>query len=142
MSSRLIILALLITGIVFLSIPSCQSESEITYLRYYTSGKKLYEANCQNCHNSDGNGLAQLYPPLTDSIYLKQNKTKLACYIKYGLSGEIQIAGKAYNAQMPAQKNLSDIEIAEIVTYVTNSFGNKQGFYGADMATKDLKNCN
>ena len=42
---------------------------------------------------------------------------------------------------MPANGNLSDIEIAALVTYITNSFGNKQGLYAADNATADLKNC-
>lgn len=125
--------------IVFLA--SCQSESELNYIRYYTAGKQLYEANCQNCHNQDGSGLAMLYPPLTDSVFLKKNKDQLACIIKNGLNGKIEVAGKIYEGEMPGQKQLSDIEVAEIITYITNSFGNKQGLYDAQAVNADLKAC-
>ncbi len=133
------------TLILFMSvicfIGACQSEEEINYDRYYTTGKQLYESRCGNCHNNDGSGLALLYPPLTDTTYLKSNKNKLACIIKNGLNGEITVAGKTYNGQMPAQPKLSDIEIAQIVTYITNSFGNKQGLHDAQAVNQDLKYC-
>lgn len=127
----------LLSGILY----SCQSEEGITYARYYTAGKKLYESNCQNCHNSDGSGLAMLYPPLNDSTFLKQNKSKIACFIKNGLQGKIQVGAKTFEGQMPAQGTLSDIEIAEIITYITNSFGNKQGLYRYQQVTADLQKC-
>ena len=120
---------------------ACQSEEEITYARYYTAGKQLYESKCENCHGHDGAGLAMLYPPLTDSTFLKQNKEKLACYIKNGLQGPTLVSGKNYEGIMPAQATLSDIEIAEIITYITNSFGNKQGFYPYQQVRDDLQKC-
>ncbi len=120
---------------------ACQSEEEITYARYYTAGKQLYESKCENCHGHDGAGLAMLYPPLTDSTFLKQNKEKLACYIKNGLQGPILVSGKNYEGIMPARATLSDIEIAEIITYVTNSFSNKQGFYPYQQVRDDLQKC-
>lgn len=125
----------------FIALISCQSEAELNYVRYYTSGKKLYEANCQNCHSNNGSGLALLYPPLTDTTYLQKNKSQLACIIKYGLKGKIELAGKIYEGEMPAQPKLSDIEIAQIVTYITNSFGNKQGLHDANAVNADLKRC-
>lgn len=120
---------------------ACQSEESITYARYYTAGKKLYESNCQNCHGNDGSGLAMLYPPLNDSTFLKQNKEKLACFIKNGVQGPLQVSGKTFDGQMPAQAALSDIEIAEIITYISNSFGNQQGLYPYQSVNQDLKNC-
>jgi mono/diheme cytochrome c family protein len=124
-----------------ISFYACQSEEEITYARYYTAGKQLYESKCENCHGHDGAGLAMLYPTLTDTTFLKQNKEKLACYIKNGLQGPIQVSGKNYEGIMPAQATLSDIEIAEIITYITNSFGNKQGFYPYQQVRDDLQKC-
>ena len=118
---------------------ACQSEEEITYARYYTAGKQLYENKCENCHGHDGDGLGMLYPPLTDSTFLKQNKDKVACYIKIGLQGPLKVSGKNYEGLMPAQATLSDIEIAEIITYITNSFGNKQGFYPYQQVRADLQ---
>jgi mono/diheme cytochrome c family protein len=119
---------------------SCQSESEIEYMRYYTSGQELYKARCQNCHGAQGEGLAALIPPLTDSDYLKKNKTKLACYVQNGLQLPILVNGKAYNGQMPAS-GLAPIEIAQVLTYVQNSFGNKMGLHNVEQVNKELGKC-
>ena len=62
----------------FLIIQACQSEHELNYARYYANGKQIYEQHCQNCHGSDGQGLARLYPPLTDTLFLKKNKNRNA----------------------------------------------------------------
>lgn len=121
---------------------ACQNEQQINYARYYVNGKGLYERYCQNCHNQDGTGLKSLYPPLTDTLFLRQQKDRLACIIKYGLSGKLRINGKDYQDNMPANTQLSDIDIAQIIVYITNSFGNKQGFYDVVQANADLKKCN
>jgi mono/diheme cytochrome c family protein len=128
--------------VVLIVIQACQSEEQLNYARYYVNGKNLYEQHCQNCHSSDGQGLGELYPALTDTVFLKSNKNRLACFIKYGLKDSIVINGKIYEGQMPSEPDLAEIEIAALVTYVTNSFGNKQGFYDVNNANKDLKSCN
>jgi mono/diheme cytochrome c family protein len=120
---------------------SCQNEDSITYKRYYVNGKGLYEKNCQNCHGADGKGLGTLYPPLTDSTYLTINKKKLACIIKYGQNEEITINKVAYQGQMPGNNRLADIDIAQIIVYISNSFGNKQGHYDQEEVAKDLVAC-
>ena len=120
---------------------SCQSEQELNYARYYSNGKQIYEQHCQNCHGNDGKGLAKLYPPLNDSIFLKTNKSKLACIIKYGMDDTISINGIEFSNKMPAESHLADIDIAAVITYITNSFGNKQGFYSVSNAASDLKAC-
>jgi len=130
------VLLLVISGLAY----SCQSESEIEYMRYYTSGQELYKTRCQNCHGAQGEGLAALIPPLTDSAYLKTNHTKLACYVQNGLQLPILVNGKAYNGQMPAS-GLAPIEIAQVITYVQNSFGNKMGLHNVEEVNKDLGKC-
>ena len=122
-------------------IQSCQNETSINFKRYYVNGKGIYEKNCQNCHGSDGKGLGTLYPPLTDSTYLKLNRNKLACIIRNGQTGTIKINNISYVGIMPGNETLADIDIAQVVVYITNSFGNKQGFYDSEIATKDLKKC-
>jgi mono/diheme cytochrome c family protein len=120
---------------------SCQSEADITFGRYYSIGSVIYQGKCQNCHGKDGQGLSALMPPLTDSAYLRTNKTKLACFIKYGLQNKIVIVNKkAYEGDMPAQ-DLAPIEIAEVLTYVTNSFGNNMGLITGEQVEADLKAC-
>ena len=122
-------------------IASCESGQQIEFKRYFTAGREIYLAQCQNCHGESGQGLAALIPPLTDSVYLKANKHLLACYLKNGLKGKITIHGKEFDDQMPANANLAPIQIAEVLTYITNSFGNKQGLINDDAIEQDLKNC-
>lgn len=122
-------------------ISSCQSESEINYARYFVNGKGIYEKHCQNCHAANGSGLEMLIPPLTDTVYLKENKSRLSCIIKYGQSGKITVNGKIYEGRMPGENHLADIEIAAVITYITNSFGNKQGLYDVNDVSNDLQEC-
>ena len=134
-----------VTGIALLFImtvvASCQSDEQVEYNRYYSGGSVIYLAHCQNCHGEKGEGLQALIPPLTDSVFLKQNRTSLACYIKNGLKRKIAIAGREFDGEMPAAADLSPIEIAKVLTYVTNSFGNKQGLTNLQQVEADLKNC-
>lgn len=121
---------------------ACENEQGINYQRYYVNGKGLYEKYCQNCHNMDGQGLGGLYPPLTDTTYLIKNKSKLACIIRYGQNKNITINTIPFEGKMPANESLADIDIAQLIVYISNSFGNKQGFYDAKEVSSDLKNCN
>lgn len=122
-------------------IQSCQNEDTINYKRYYVNGKGLYEKNCQSCHGTDGNGLGTLYPPLTDSTYLSLNKNKLACIIRNGQNEEILINKVSYQGQMSGNNTLAEIEIAQLIVYISNSFGNKQGFYDQTQVSEDLNRC-
>lgn len=120
---------------------ACQSEEELAYGRYYVNGKGVYETHCENCHGKEGQGLGGLIPPLTDTTYLKQNRNRLACFIKYGLTDEIIINGRTFQGKMPADAHLMNIDIAQVITYITNSFGNKQGIYDVNDVARDLSNC-
>ncbi|MDP3469869.1 MAG: cytochrome c [Daejeonella sp.] len=124
-----------------ITIQSCQNEDSITYKRYFVNGKGLYEKNCQNCHGADGKGLGTLYPPLTDSTYLIANKQKLACIIRNGQTEQITINNVVYQGKMPGNNNLADIDIAQLIVYITNSFGNKQGQYDQAEVARDLAAC-
>lgn len=124
-----------------ITIASCQSENEQTYNRYYSMGSVLYIQHCQNCHGTNAEGLGSLIPPFTDSAYLRKNLDRLPCFIKNGLKDTITVAGKKFSGNMPAQGNLSSIEIAEILTYVTNSFGNKMGLTDAEKVNGALAGC-
>lgn len=141
MRNKLIYFILLAIGFTSI-IQSCQNERSINFKRYYVNGKGIYEKNCQNCHGSDGKGLGTLYPPLTDSTYLKLNKNSLACIIRNGQTGTVKINNISYEGIMPGNETLADIDIAQVVVYITNSFGNKQGFYDSEIAKKDLEKCN
>ena len=121
-------------------IASCQSDQQINYTRYYTAGAAIYQSRCQKCHGEKGEGLAAMIPPLTDAAFIKQHLHQLPCYLQNGLKGKININSKEFEGQMPAT-SLSPIEMAEVLTCVTNSFGNKCGLIDNDAVEKDLKGC-
>ncbi|WP_184549937.1 c-type cytochrome [Mucilaginibacter sp. FT3.2] len=133
----------LISGILLLIIVfavSCQSDKQVEFNRYYSGGSAIYQAHCENCHGAKGEGLQALIPPLTDSIYLKNNKASLSCYIKKGLKGKIIIHEREFEGEMPVD-DLAPIEIAKVLTYVTNSFGNKMGTIDLQRVQADLEKC-
>ncbi|MEJ5996414.1 c-type cytochrome [Pedobacter sp. Du54] len=128
--------SLLIGSLVY----SCQSSQEIEFAKYMSNGKDIYVSRCQNCHGEKGEGLGELAPPLTDTLFLKTNKADLACIIKNGSNKEMIIHGKKYDGKMPGL-NFADIDIAQVTVYITNSFGNKQGMYTYEQVSKDLASC-
>jgi len=123
-----------------LSLVSCQTEDEINRERYITEGALIYQRNCANCHQATGKGLAALYPPIAGSDYLV-NKDNVICLIKYGQQGEIIVNGKRYNRPMPAQLQLSDLEVAEITTYIYNEWGGEDSLTSAKEVGPVLAKC-
>lgn len=120
---------------------ACQDEKSVEYQRYYSLGKNLYGQHCQNCHGEKGEGLGGLYPPLSDTLFLRKNRDSVACWISRGLEKQITVHGKIYKAKMPADTDTSPIEIAQIVTYITNAFGNSQGITDLDQVNRQLGKC-
>ncbi|TSD66863.1 cytochrome c [Inquilinus sp. KBS0705] len=120
---------------------ACQSDEQLEFKRYYTSGVLLYQQKCQNCHGTKGEGLSNLIPPLTDTAYLKKNKAQLGCMVKYGIKETIiTVNGKSYEGAMPAT-DLAPVEVAQVLTYIGNSFGNHMGTITSEQADVYLKEC-
>lgn len=120
---------------------SLPSEQVITFKKYYNQGRLLYRDRCQNCHGSDGAGLGRVIPPLAKADYIKDNPENLACLIRNGIKGEITVNGIKYNGQMPSNKSLSPLEIAEIITYIGNCWGNNHGLETIAMVNKNIEAC-
>ena len=90
-------------------------------------GKKVYESVCLACHQADGEGVQRMNPTLVKTKWVLGNKRALIKIILNGLKGgEIEIDGDNFHNPMPPQAAaLSDQQIADVLTYVRNSFGNK-----------------
>jgi mono/diheme cytochrome c family protein len=88
-------------------------------------GKEVYALYCQNCHMEDGKGTPEINPPVAKTDYIKKPARTLIGIILKGQSGEVVVNGKKYNAIMPAQEYLTDMQIADVLNYVRNSWGNK-----------------
>jgi nitrite reductase (NO-forming) len=87
------------------------------------SGKQIYARTCVACHQANGQGVASAFPPLAKSDYLNKDVNRSIDIVLNGLSGEIEVNGKKYNNIMTKQV-LSDDEVADVLTYVYNSWGN------------------
>ena len=88
-------------------------------------GKSVYAQTCLTCHQADGGGVANLNPPLIKTTYVLGDKNQLARIVLNGLKVPVEIDGDTYSNAMPAQNHLNDQQIADVLTYVRNSFGNK-----------------
>ncbi|AYN03185.1 MULTISPECIES: copper-containing nitrite reductase [unclassified Flavobacterium] len=88
-------------------------------------GKQIFGTTCFACHQSEGQGIPSTFPPLAKSDYLNSDSKRAIKTILHGLSGEITVNGKKYNNVMPSQ-NLTDDEIANVMTYIYNSWGNNK----------------
>ena len=91
------------------------------------SGKKVYDMYCQACHQADGNGVPRLNPPLAGTVYVTGSKTRLIDIVLKGLTDPLEINGEEYNNPMAAHSFLTDQQIADVLTFIRNSFGNKAG---------------
>lgn len=88
-------------------------------------GKEVYGLYCQNCHMEDGKGMSEVNPPLAKADYMKRPGKELISVILKGSTGSLTVNGKKYVGAMPAQEYLSDEQIADVLNYAKNSWGNK-----------------
>ena len=114
--------------------------SDAEVLQFAIPGKELYENYCANCHQKDGSGLGKLIPPLRDADYFKANIHRSIWIMKHGKEGEIVVNGQVYNQAMPANPNLSPLDLAQIATYLYNSWGMNEGVIDAPRVEQYLKN--
>lgn len=87
------------------------------------SGRILYTTYCATCHQRDGKGDNNRYPPLVDSEWVTGDEERLLEIVLNGRQGKIEVNGKLYDDLMPANKHLDDNAIASILTYVRRRFG-------------------
>ena len=97
------------------------------------NGQAVFARTCITCHQANGQGLAGAFPPLAASPYATGDKTKLIKLVLNGLTGPVTVDGKHFNGVMPPWKGqLSDAEIAAVLSYVRSSFGNSAGAVSVD----------
>ena len=98
------------------------------------AGEVLYNGTCSVCHQNNGSGLANVFPPLAKADYLNADKQRAIKIVLNGLSGPVTVNGSTYNSVMPPMSQLNDDEVADILSYVLNSWGNK----GGSVTAKDV----
>jgi nitrite reductase (NO-forming) len=95
-------------------------------------GKRVYMQTCSMCHQEHGKGLPQVFPPLAQSDYLMADKTRSISVVLRGLSGPVTVNGHTYNGVMPPQVQLSDDQVANVLTFIMNSWGNQGDFVSVE----------
>jgi glucose/arabinose dehydrogenase/mono/diheme cytochrome c family protein len=88
------------------------------------AGKQIYTQYCVSCHQPDGGGVQNMNPPLSRTSWVLGNKSRLISVVLNGLSRQ-QIDGETYTNVMPAYNFLNDKQVADVLTFVRNSFKNK-----------------
>jgi len=98
------------------------SKEEVLHEQYRVEGLAMYQKHCENCHQANGKGFKKLYPALVGTNLLKRvSDQEIIHMIKFGIKAD------ANHEFMPGNKELQAIEIAEIVTYVKDLNGVKEG---------------
>lgn len=95
-------------------------------------GKRMY-VQCLSCHQTNGRGLYPVYPPLADSDLVLGDPAILAGIIMHGLEGRIEVQGRFYDQQMPPVPIRDDADIAAVMTYVRQAWGNDASPVGPDL---------
>jgi mono/diheme cytochrome c family protein len=83
-----------------------------------------YQMVCTTCHQAEGQGVPGAFPPLAGSSWLTGDAETPIRIVLLGLSGEVEVNGKKFNAVMPPPPGLTDAQIAEAITFARSNFGN------------------
>lgn len=98
------------------------------------AGKKLFSSICAACHQASGQGQPHVFPPLAGSDYLNADKNRAIQLVIFGRQGQVTVNGVQFNNNMPSFP-LGDEDIANVLTYVYNSFGNS----GLEVKPEEVK---
>jgi len=129
---RSFLTSIVLIGIVIIACGSQEKEQDIALKNSIERGSIIYKDFCVVCHLDNGEGVPKAFPPLANSDYLMQKRAESIKAIKFGQTGEITVNGDKYNNAM-APLGLYDEEVADVMNYITNSWGNKNN----KMVTKE-----
>lgn len=95
-------------------------------------GHAIYKKECMSCHQEDGGGVPHLNPPLNENQDINNDKKKIISIVLKGMSDRVPIEGEYYSNSMASHAYLSNQEIADVLSYIRNSFGNNASPITAD----------
>lgn len=102
-------------------------------------GKKLFAKTCQQCHQADGKGLPGVYPPLVGSPWLLNSDVRPIKILLMGLQGPITVEGNKFDGNMPSVGYWKDRDIAAVLTFVRQNWGNTAGPIAEELVAKVRK---
>jgi mono/diheme cytochrome c family protein len=99
-------------------------------------GKAVFTKYCLTCHQSDGSGVPNMHPPLGPGSWVEKDPKELVAIMMKGLSGKIEVNGEEYKNFMPSHAQLTDEELADVLSYIRSSFGNNLSPVTVEMVAK------
>ena len=108
----------------------------LTLEQQIAAGKAHFNGTCSVCHQDSGLGIPGVFPPLAKSDFISKDPEQAIHIVLNGLAGKVTVNGKEYDSVMPPMSQLNNDEIANILTYVFNSWGNKDGRVSAEQVAK------
>ena len=102
-------------------------------------GKKVFTVNCAACHQATGKGLPGVFPPLDGSEWVTGDERTLANIVLHGVAGELVVMGASYKGAMPAFAQLSNAELAAVLSYVRAEWSNKAGAIKPELIEAERK---
>ena len=88
-------------------------------------GKSVFMTFCLSCHQKDASGVPGMYPPLQNNKVITGDKKKIINIVINGLQGEIEVNDEIYSQTMPPQNYLTNKQIAQVLSFLRQNFGNK-----------------
>jgi nitrite reductase (NO-forming) len=108
----------------------------LTLEQQVKAGGALFNGTCSACHQASGAGLPGVFPPLAKSDFLAADPKRAIGIVTHGFTGKVTVNGQQYDSVMPPMTQLNDDEVANILTYVLNSWGNPGGQISTGDVTK------
>ncbi len=115
------------TGAVIASATTASAAGTLSKEEQVKAGGALFSGTCSTCHQATGLGIEGVFPPLAGSDFLLADKARAIGVVVNGLTGPVTVNGKSYNSVMPPMSQLNDDEVANLVTYALNTWGNDGG---------------
>jgi mono/diheme cytochrome c family protein len=128
MSNKIILVYVLFILFFIIVTSACNQEK-------FAQGKRIYEVNCANCHMENGKGLGEMYPDITVSTLLREDKNALPCLIRLGKVGNVMS-----NVAMPANKELTEVSMNNLINYLLHTWGDGSVSNVNDLK-ESLQNC-
>lgn len=100
-------------------------------------GSAVYAGNCVACHQANGQGLTGIFPPLAGTDWVLGSEERLVQILLHGINGQIDVLGVSYNGVMPAFAQLSDAELAAVLTHIRSSWGNDASAISAELIAEE-----
>jgi nitrite reductase (NO-forming) len=120
-------------------VAAATEKGTLTLEQQIEAGEALFAGTCSVCHQPNGQGLEGVFPPLAGSDLLARDPHRAVNIVLNGLTGPVTVNGKAFNSVMPPMSQLNDDELANILTYVTHSWGNNGLRYSAQELAETRK---